>query len=462
MIKIHFYFLFYVCFDVLFTGNAAFGSQLLDKTKFTHTSYVIGQHKSRLAVNDPLFRDMKPIETVGDMYEISRAYRKVSLNLPLYIGLNILLNSKKKILEWHYSFLCVYLEKEHFSHVLMDTDALYTQFAFKTLEESVKPAKKAEFLQLLKNSCGPDKCAQGYLPRTCCDQCNRWDQKVPLLMKEEYHSRLMIALTAKTYVCAHTSDGTIKLSCKGVQKNIVKANDPVAMYRRVLESGNTEGSINRGFRALKGRMYTYEIKKDAFPFFYIKREVLACAKFTKTLSVVLQPCPVNYFCLVTEAPELSLDYTRLPFIWQGYHLKTLRQAVTLTKYAYCTSRAENPIPHPLNTFALILKTTEARQFARIQQELGPCEIYNQHQLVNLIKIVQSRMNTHPQLYNSLAKSDNQLIVNACALDSELGTGANARECKFRKGAHLGGHNFLGKVYMVLRKRLHRVVPPPLE
>ena len=420
---------------------------------------MVGQYKSRLAVNDPLFRDMKSIETIEDMYELTHAYKKVKLDLPLYIGLNILLNSKKKNLEWHYSFLCVYIERAHFSHILMDTDSLYSQYAFNSLEEAVKPAKKAEFLRLLKNSCGPDKSAEGYLPRTCCESCNSWDQKVPLLMKEEYHAKLIVALTSKTYVCVHATDDNIKLSCKGVQKNIVKANDPVATYRRVLETGNPAGSVNRGFRALKGHMYTYETKKDSFPFFYIKREVLPGARFTRTLSVVLEPCPVNYFCLVTEALELTLDYPSLPFMWLGYSLKTLRQAVILTKYAYCTSRPQEPIPHSVNMFANILKTIHPKQLVRIQHELGACVLYDRYLYVNLTKIVESRMNCHPQLYNSLVKSDKELIVNACALDSVLGTGSNQRECKFRKDAHLGGHNFLGKVYMTLKRKLHRAVPP---
>lgn len=419
---------------------------------------MIGQYKTRLAVNDPLFRDMKPINTVEDMYEVTFAYKKLKLDLPLYIGLNILLNSKKKILQWHYSFLCVYLERHHFSHILMDTDSLYSQFAFKTLEEAVKPSKKGEFIALLKNSCGPDKCAKGYLPRTCCERCNKWDQKVPLLMKEEFQAQLMISLASKTYVCVAVDD-SIKLSCKGVQKNIVKKNDPVATYRRVLESGNPEGSINRGFRALGGAVYTYETKKDSFPFFYIKRELLPCGKFTKTLQVLLEPCPVNYFCLVTETVELSLDYQRLPFYWQGYQVKTLRQAVVLTKYAYCTCRPHEPLQHSVNLFADILKTTDAKRLVRIQQELGESVLHEHYLYVNLQKLVESRMNTHPQLYNSLVKSDEKLIVNACALDAELGTGSNHRECKFRKNAHLEGHNFLGKVYMKLRKRLHIVVRP---
>ena len=442
---------------LFFSGNAAFGSQLLDKTKFTRTSYAMGATKVRMAVNDPLFRSMRRVETVEEMYEVSNAYRTITLNLPLYLGLNILLDSKLKMLQWHFSFLSYFIEKEHFSHIIMDTDSLYTQLCFENLEAAVKPEKKSEFMHRLKDFCGTEHHPEGMLPRTCCEKCNRFDQRVPLLMKQEYSAKLMISLCPKTYVCVHASGEGIKLSCKGVQKNLVLKSNPVQIYKTVLETGKTQASVNRGFRSINGRMYTYEALKDAFPFLYLKREVLEGNCFTRPLqNVVLDPCPVHYFSLTTEAKELTLDYDKKPVYANGYLVKTLRQAVCVVKYGFCTTSPLNPMPHSIRMFSNILRTTDAKQLAYIQKQMGDCEIYDQHLYVSLFKLVETRMNTYPELYNCLVESGHRLIVNTCPYDSVLGNGANHRESRYRKEAHLEGQNYLGKVYMTLRTRVTKV------
>ena len=411
-----------------------------------------------MAVNDPLFRSMKRIETEQEMYEISNAYRSITLNLPLYLGINILLDSKLKMLEWHYSFLSLFIEKEHFSHVIMDTDSLYTQLCFNSLEAAVKPKLKSEFLHRLKDFCGTEHHPEGMLPRTCCEKCNQLDQRVPLLMKLEYSAKMMISLCPKTYVCVHASGEGVKLSCKGVQKRLVLKGDPVRVYKRVLDSGIPAKSVNRGFRSINGKMYSYEAVKDAFPFLYLKREVLEGNCFTKVLSnIVLDPCPVHYFCLAMEAKELTLDYDKNPLNANGYMVKTLRQAVTVIKYGFCTSNPVNPMPHSVRLFSNILRTTDAKQLSYMQKQMGLCEIYDQNIYSTLYNLVERHMNTYPGLYNVLVKSGNQFIVNSCCYDPVLGNGTNHRETRYRKEAHLEGQNYLGKVYMTLRTRLNKVL-----
>ena len=417
-----------------------------------------GGDKARRAVNDPMFRSMSNIETVADMYEINKAYKRISLNLPIYLGVNILLESKRLMCFWHYNFLSIFIERAHFSHIIMDTDAIYTQFAFETLEASVKPSMREEFQNRLENYCGTERHPEGMMPRTCCDKCNFLDARTPLLMKREYVAKLMISLCPKTYVCLHRSGEGVKLSCKGVQKALVKSKDPVRMYRDVLETGVADGSLNRGFRSLKGRMYSYSVFRQAFPYLYLKREVLPGGKFTKCLqNVVLDPCPVYYFCLHSEAKELTLDSGEKPFTTCGYTVQTIRQAMCISKYALCTNQDKNPMRHSVRLFAAILKTTDANTLVKLHAGLGECEEYEQNQFSILMHIVERRMQEYPGLYNLLVSSGRQLIVNGCQYDRVLGTGSNFRECRYRKGAFLEGMNLLGKVYMTLRVRLNRVL-----
>ena len=418
---------------------------------------MIGGDKSRRAVNDPLFRAMSRIDTVADMYEIRTAYKRITLNLPIYLGVHILLESKRAMCFWHYNFLSYFIERPHFSHLIMDTDSLYSQFAYNSLEDSVKPELKSEFNRRLKNYCGPKRHPEGMLPRTCCETCNQLDSRTPLLMKQEYKAQLMIALCPKTYVCLHAGGASVKLSCKGVQKALVKERDPVNLYRTVLETGVPDGSTNRGFRSLKGKMYTYQVFREAFPFLYLKREVLEGGKFTQVLqNVILEPCPMHYFCLHTAAKELTLDSEK-PFLTNGYIVQTIRQALCVSKYALCTNREKKPMAHSLRLFSAMLKTTEPRELISMQNTMGECLEYEQAQFSILMHVVNTRMSRYPQLYNLLVASDKLLIVNPGVNDNVLGTGANPRETKYRKDAHLEGQNLLGKVYMTLRTRLNRVV-----
>ena len=100
-------------------GNSAFGSQLLDRTKFTRTKYLNSEHECHLAINDPQFRHLKPI---GDgLYEMQQAYRRIKLDTPVQIGVNVLMEAKLEMLKWHYNFLSYFITKDMFSHIFMDT-----------------------------------------------------------------------------------------------------------------------------------------------------------------------------------------------------------------------------------------------------------------------------------------------------------------------------------------------------
>ena len=104
---------------VLKKGNSAYGSQLLDRTKYTKTVYARGTVAARTAVNQPLFRHMTKLSS--ELYEVQSAHRVIPVDTPITVGLQILFEAKRVMLSWYYEFLVKYIPRDHFGTVLMDT-----------------------------------------------------------------------------------------------------------------------------------------------------------------------------------------------------------------------------------------------------------------------------------------------------------------------------------------------------
>ena len=69
--------------------------QLLDKTRYSKTIYVKGHCASRMHTNSKHFKSKKAMgNTSSDIYEVVMAYKRICLNMPIHIGINILLLSK--------------------------------------------------------------------------------------------------------------------------------------------------------------------------------------------------------------------------------------------------------------------------------------------------------------------------------------------------------------------------------
>lgn len=405
-----------------------------------------------MAVNESQFRSMKPIG--DDIYEVRSAHRRIKIDVVMTNGINILFEAKLLLLKWHYSFLSYFIPKQMFVHILGDTDSMYSAFGAKSLSDSVHPHKKAEFEHLRKGYCGKKLPANAMLPRTCCSDCNLEDQKEPGLFKREATADIVIALTSKTYVCVDSKD-KVKLSCKGVNKKIVARNSPLDIFRRVFETRQSEGSENRGFRSIKGQTFTYTIFREAFPWLYLKRDVLAGGSYTKTLPVVLQPCPKIHLSLQTDLKELGPDHI-IDFEYAGYKVKTIRQAHCLMKYIYCV-RYNVLRENHLLLLSQILKETAAKEVNDLLVKMGYCEEWCKEEYNTLYYIVLSRMTQHPDLHNLLDIEDQRYIVNACSLNKTMGNGESPGVTRYRKDAFLQGGNYLGKIYMIARTTLKSIV-----
>ena len=82
----------------------------------------------------------------------------------------------------------------------------------------------------------------------------------------------MVALCSKTYICWRGDE--TKVSSKGLQKSRNVINLTREKYLDVLENQKSGMGTNRGFRAVGGRVFTYEQDRYALSYFYGKRQTL--------------------------------------------------------------------------------------------------------------------------------------------------------------------------------------------
>ena len=86
--------------------NSAYGSTLLNKEKFSNTSYLKG-HSAFKLVNSQNFRKATPLD--NEMYEIESAKGAITMDIPIQIGFFILNYAKLRMLQFYYDCLCKYI-----------------------------------------------------------------------------------------------------------------------------------------------------------------------------------------------------------------------------------------------------------------------------------------------------------------------------------------------------------------
>ena len=83
-----------------------------------------------------------------------------------------------------------------------------------------------------------------------------------------------------------------KFSSKGISKNRVQ--DPLNIYKSVLENKTSSGSTNVGFIAKNNTIFTYKQHRKGFSYFYCKRKVLDDGVSTEPLDITVQPIPSKF------------------------------------------------------------------------------------------------------------------------------------------------------------------------
>ena len=426
--------------------------QMLDRTKYSKTYYVQNLREKRIAVNSRQFKSLVTFE--NGISEINAAYKRIRLEIPVFIATYILSSAKKILISFMYDFVLQFvpLNKVALSHC--DTDSCYCLFANESLAETVKPEKKDEFYARLVNHCsaqGKERHPEAFLPRTCCKECELVDSKYPGLWKLEKKAKMLCALASKTYICIGMDD-SVKISSKGLNQRALKEKgDPYELFTSVLKTGISQGATNVGFRILKDKIFTYKCYRSALPYFYIKRKCITeCGVFTKAYeNMVLIPAPKQYFCLGIDAPELNLDDER-EIIVEYYRMSTLRQAHCFMKFKLSCNqpRKSKKKLSKHEQFARILSTTNPKELSQIEREIQAEDDFYAHEFDIMYQLVGKKINKYPDILQSLAKAGTNYIANTCSLNARLGTGISPAETRWRESsAFIAGKNILGKVYM---------------
>ncbi|BFZ20032.1 hypothetical protein BsWGS_23071 [Bradybaena similaris] len=271
-------------------GNAAYGKTLTNKDKHVDVAYVDGAGTNKL-INNPLFKKM--VEVGKDVYEVESLRKKVTWDLPSQIGFFVYQYAKLRMLQFYYDFLVEFVDTADFELCEMDTDSLYLALSTSTLEEAVKPDRRTEFYTKYADWFPSVACAThrvdfietlGATPITkTCPECRKSqmnDKRTPGLFKLEYQGLGMISLCSKTYICFGDYN---KVSTKGLNKNLNKTEPQ--HFRKVIDTEQSGGGTNTGFRPLEGSVYTYQQYRNALSYFYIKRKVDADKVTTTPLAI---------------------------------------------------------------------------------------------------------------------------------------------------------------------------------
>lgn len=243
----------------------------MNKEKQTSIEFLTSAAKATQRVNHPSFRNLE--ELADDLFEVESAKRSIHLNMPIQLGFFILNYAKLRILQFYYDFLDKYIDRSDFQLLEMDTDSLYMSLSADSIDELIRPE--------LLDAYNKEKWC--WLPRTSPPEAARYDKRTPGLFKEEFRGTVMIALASKTYVIQDEESRKCKLSCKGAMKSRVQ--DPLQLYKDVLDTKTPKTATNTGFRKRNGVIHTYVQKRKAFAYEYFKRKVLDDGVSTEVLDI---------------------------------------------------------------------------------------------------------------------------------------------------------------------------------
>ncbi|XP_066264599.1 uncharacterized protein [Branchiostoma lanceolatum] len=241
-------------------GNSAYGKTVTNKEKQFDVCYCDSDVTATQKINYPCFRMIT--EVVDGFYEIETGKRRIKFDLPLQIGFFVYQYAKLRMLQFYYDFMLTFVDVSDFQYCEMDTDSAYIAISADRLEDVIKPHMRDRY----------ENEKHLWFPRTDDPQHAAYDKRTPGLFKEEWSGDAIVGLCSKTYYCFGGDDkSNDKFSCKGVSKK--DNNITLQKYLRVLETQKSGQGVNRGFRVKDNQMLTYTQTRDAFSYFYPKRQV---------------------------------------------------------------------------------------------------------------------------------------------------------------------------------------------
>ncbi|XP_078694703.1 uncharacterized protein LOC144923755 [Branchiostoma floridae x Branchiostoma belcheri] len=240
-------------------GNSAYGKTVTNKEKQSDVCYCDSAVGATQRINSPCFK--KVSEVVDGFYEIETGKRKITFDLPIQIGFYVYQYAKMRMLQFYFDFMLEFVDVSDFQYCEMDTDSAYIAISADRLEDVIKPHMRERY----------ENEKHLWFPRTDDPEHAAYDKRTPGLFKEEWSGDAIVGLCSKTYYCFGGEDKNDKFSCKGVSK---RDNDiTLQKYLQVLQTQKSGQGVNRGFRVRNNQMLTYTQTRDAFSYFYPKRQV---------------------------------------------------------------------------------------------------------------------------------------------------------------------------------------------
>ncbi|XP_066278985.1 uncharacterized protein [Branchiostoma lanceolatum] len=253
-------------------GNSAYGKTVTNKEKQLDVEFCRDAVTATRKINTPRFRHAD--EVTDDFYEMQLTKKVIKFNLPLQIGFFVYQYAKLRMLEFYYDFMIKFVDRSDFQYCEMDTDSAYIAISADRFEDVIKPNMLDEY----------KKEKHLWFPRTDTQQNAAFDKRKPGLFKEEWSGDGIVGLCSKTYYCfGGDENDEDKFSCKGVSKKGNEIN--FQTYLNVLETQKSGQGMNRGFRVRDNQMFTYSQARDAFSYFYPKRQVLNDGVTTLPLNI---------------------------------------------------------------------------------------------------------------------------------------------------------------------------------
>jgi hypothetical protein len=199
-------------------------------------------------------RNTKRLFTIfnEDLVGIHLLKKEVKLNKPIFIGQNVLDESKFIMYDFHYNFVLKNVAKENVDLMFTDTDSLCYHFKNVNPYELIKQNKHLFDLSAYPKS------------HELYDATNK---KVIGKMKNEtvdedvHYITEFVGLRSKLY--SFTTETYEKNVCKGVKRSVVKKDIKFDDYKKTLFTRKPKNVGQNVFRSYKHQLYTESIQKTA-------------------------------------------------------------------------------------------------------------------------------------------------------------------------------------------------------
>ena len=269
-------------------ANSSYGYEIMDCSRHTVRKYLTDE-KTHSAINSKKFRRLNHI--TDQLYEVEVVKSEIEHREPIIVGYFNLQYAKLRMLELHYNFFKNFCDTEKYEELSMDTDSLYLALSEESLQDVIRPAKRAEWDQLRSKDCTDNFTAtatDNFFPRTCCTAQKKHDKREPGLFKEEFRCAEMLCLFSKTDCCYDKQTKKYKFSSEGLNKRTLEEcgdGGPMSKYCKVLEKSVNVTWTSRGFRTIQHSFATFEQTKKGVSYFNQKRIVEEDGIHTKPLQL---------------------------------------------------------------------------------------------------------------------------------------------------------------------------------